>query len=235
MSDFLHLALRAMFAYIFLFAVTWLMGKRELSQLTFRDFIVGITIGSIAGKAAVEPHQKLMDYVPAFLTVSGMQILFSYISLKSHLFRAFTDGEPIILIQNGKILEKNLKKVKLNVDELVSQLRQKNVFKLTDVEYALIEPNGGFSVMLKANKEPLNAEVMQVSVSNNELPRLVIKDGKLIKEELRRYDFTEAWLRSELKKQNIFDISHVMLAQIDKTGMIYADVYETGNESICDT
>lgn len=114
----------------------------------------------------------------------------------------------------------------INVDELASQLRQKDVFKLSDVWYVIVEQNGSFSVLLKSEKHPVMRKDKNILVNDTKLPLLVIKDGKLIKENIHEYNFTETWIKSELKKQNIDDISYVMLAQIDKTGIIYVDLYE---------
>lgn len=221
-----ELFLRAIFAILILTIITRVMGKRELGKISTRDFVVALTLGPIIGNACIKVDQKFLQFMPALFIILGVQFILSYVCLKSNSFRKLTNGEPLVMIQDGKIIEKNLKKSRLNIDELTSQLRQKDVFKLSDVWYAILEQNGSFSVLLKSEKHPVTREDKNIQVEDTNLPVLVIKDGKLIKEKLNMYNFTEAWIKSELNKQNIDDISSVMLAQIDNTGIIYVDRYE---------
>lgn len=226
MSVYSDLFLRAVFAILILTIITRIMGKRELGKISTRDFVVALTLGPIIGNACIKVDQKFLQFMPALIIILGVQFILSYACLKSDFFRKLTNGEPLIIIQDGIIIEKNLKKCRLNVDELASQLRQKDVFKLSDVWYVIVEQNGSFSVLLKSEKHPVTRKDKNIQVNDTKLPLLVIKDGKLIKENIHEYNFTEAWIKSELKKQNIDDISYVMLAQIDNTGIIYVDLYE---------
>jgi uncharacterized membrane protein YcaP (DUF421 family) len=226
MSVYSNLFSRAVFAILILTIITRIMGKRELGKISTRDFVVALTLGPIIGNACTKVDQKFLQFMPALIIILGIQFILSYACLKSDFLIKLTNGEPLIIIQDGKILEKNLKKCRLNVDELLSQLRQKDVFKLSDVWYAILEQNGSFSVLLKSEKHPVTRKDQNIQVNDTNLPLLVIKDGKLIKEKLHEYNFTEAWIKSELKKQKIDDISYVMLAQIDNTGIIYVDKYE---------
>lgn len=222
----LKLALRAIGTYFTLLFMTRLMGKRQLSQLTYRDYIVGITIGGIATRGVVDLNNSFFLFIPGLIIFSTLQIVFSYITLKSESFRKMSNGVSVPLIYNGRIIKDNLKKVRINVDELAANLRQKNIFNFSDVRYAFIEPNGKISVLLDPNKQPLTPYHIGLLVNDNGLPLPLVKDGVLIKETLQKYDLTEAWIKSELNKQNINSISDIMLAQIDKSGIIYVDLFK---------
>ncbi|RIV11883.1 DUF421 domain-containing protein [Priestia flexa] len=226
MEHLFDLLLRGILAYFSLLILTRIMGKRELSKMNFSDFVVGITIGSIAAKGAVDHNQPFTNYIPALVIILVLEILFSYLSMKFDKFRLLNNGEPIILMENGRILEQNLRKARLNVEELASQLRLQSIFSFQDVETVLIEQNGGFSVQLKPSHQAVTMEAMSIVKSRSGLPRLLIKDGKLVEKELTASSFTLDWVHQQLSIRNIASISDIMLGQIDRSGFIYIDLYE---------
>jgi len=128
-------------------------------------------------------------------------ILLAYLGMKSHTFSNLTDGKATILIENGKIIEKNLRKNLLNLNELMLLLREKNVFKISDVEMAVLETNGQLSVMLKTNKQPIHAKMLNLSVKLEHAPSILIMDGKMMSKSMEKLGYSEAWLTSEIQKQ----------------------------------
>ena len=226
MPTYLDILTRAILAYFTLFALTRLMGKREISQMTFFDYIVGITIGTLTGALITDTNKNFTTILPALIVFTLFQIITAYLSLKNRTFRKIFDGSKTILVKNGKILEKNMLKSRLNIDELNTRLRQKNVFKLADVEFAYLEPDGKISVMKKSNKAPITPSDINLQVKSSGIGHLVIEEGEIIENVLRQNKLTKAWLMNKLSQQGINNISDVMFGQVDDSGNLYVDRYE---------
>jgi uncharacterized membrane protein YcaP (DUF421 family) len=172
--DIGSIAIKSMVAAFVLFVLARIMGKKQISQLTFFDYVVGISIGSIAGSLSVERKISFIDGITSMLIWALVPLLFSYLSAKSMKARRLLDGTPTILIQNGKIIEKNLKKVKLTVNDLLEELRVKDAFNIADVEFALLETNGKVSVLKKSQNLVFSPQAAIVfpfsSIANTSIP-----------------------------------------------------------------
>ena len=151
--------------------------------------------------------------------------LVSYFSLKSRPLRKYLAGEPTILIENGKILENNMYKLKYSYDYLIQQLRQEKVFDISHVEFAIFEPNGELSIQLKSQNRPLTPQDMNIQTTYEGLATEIILDGKLIENKLKLNRLTEYWLNDELKKRGIKDIKEVAFAALATNGNLYVDLY----------
>ncbi|WP_232334430.1 DUF421 domain-containing protein [Oceanobacillus sp. AG] len=147
--------------------------------------------------------------------------------MKSNAFSNLTDGKATTLIENGKILEKNMKKNLMNLNELMLLLREKDVFKVSDVEMAILETNGKLSIMLKTDQQPVTAKMLNMPIPLEHGPMILIMDGKMMTKSMEVLGFTAEWLETEVKKQGAYDISDVFLAQIDSKGQLYVDLYDT--------
>ncbi|WP_199621515.1 DUF421 domain-containing protein [Paenibacillus alkalitolerans] len=225
MPEFVIILIRSISGYIFLLILARLMRKKQVSQLTFFDYIVGISIGSIAAELSFNPDIRMSNFYIGMFIWGFLTILISIISLKSYRFRILTGGSPTVLIENGKILEKNLKKENLTVDELMIYLRRSNAFNLSDVEYAVMETNGFISVMKKSDAQPLTPKDMGLVVEMGHHPHLVIIDGNVMERSLSEYGYSKEWLLGEIMKQGAKGFSEVFLAQIDSKGNVYVDLY----------
>lgn len=175
---------------------------------------------------AVDQNVKALNGVMALFVWGLFPTLLAYLGMKSNTFSKITDGKAAILIENGEILVKNLRKNLLNINELMLLLREKNVFKVSDVEMAVLETNGRLSVLLKTNKQPVNANMLGIHVKREHGPSILIMDGKTMNKTMEKLGYTEEWLRSEIQKQGANDISDVFLAQVDSNGHLYVDLYE---------
>lgn len=226
MPELVLILIRSLTAFLLLLLLARIMGKKQISQLTFFDYCVGITIGSIAATMSVDQNIKAANGILALLVWGLVPIILSYVSLKSMWFTKLMDGSPSILIQKGKINEKNLKKNLLIIDELMLLLREKGVFKVSDVEMAVFETNGQLSVMLKAEQQPVTPSTMRISVKPEHGPTLLIADGQLLKKGLKERGYTESWLLSEVQKQGAKHFYDVFLAQIDSNGNVHVDLYD---------
>lgn len=226
MPEYIDITIRAIFAYLALFVLTRLMGKREISQLTFFDYVVGIIIGTVTGSMAVDTTKSPWAILPAVIVFATFQIISSYLSLKSDKFRKFVDGTPTVLIENGNIIEKNLNKARINSDELLSKLREKKAFALADVEFAILETDGKISVMKKPDKETVTPSDLGITTSYTGIGSLIIQEGEIKGEKLREAGLTRSWVLSKLAEKGIIDLSKVMFAQVDATGNLYVDLYD---------
>ena len=226
MPELVLILLRSIAAFLVLFLMTRIMGRKQISQLTFFDYCVGITIGSIAATMSVDQNVKALNGVMSLIVWGLFPIILAYVGMKSHTFSNITDGKASIIIENGQINEKNMRKNLLNINELMLLLREKNVFKLADVEMAVLETNGELSVLLKADKQPVNASMLNMYVKREHGPSILIMDGRPMKHTMEKLGYTEEWLQTEIKKQGAEKISDVFLAQIDSNGQLYVDLFD---------
>ncbi|MDP7991860.1 DUF421 domain-containing protein [Bacillus sp. MHSD_36] len=216
--------LRSVFILIILFAITKWLGKRQISQLSFFEYIAGMTIGDIAAQVSTGLDSKFFHGVFAILIFAVVPFLTGILSLKNKAARDFFEGKSTVLIKDGKILEDNLKKEKYTSDELLELLRGKDAFSVADVEFAVLEPSGELNVLLKKDRQPLTAKDIGLKVANEKEPQTVIMDGNILDEPLSSSGHNRAWLHSELEKLGVV-IENVFLGQVDSYGQLTIDIY----------
>lgn len=217
--------IRATGAVIMLFVLTRILGKRQISQLTFFEYITGIALGDLAGTMSTDLEANYFHGVASLLVWFALPFGMELLTLKSIRLRHLLDGQSTVLIQEGKVMEKNLKKERFTADELLEQLRTKNIFKVADVEFALLEPSGELSVLLKEENQPLTPKHMGIQVSPADNPKTVIIDGEILDEPLTKAGLNRGWLHTELEKQGVAQ-QNVFLAQVDNMKQLYVDVYD---------
>ncbi len=222
-SLYLKVVLQTVLAFFVILFVTRILEKEQLSQLTFYEYVAGITLGSLAAGLAIDTLVSPWVVLASLVTFAFLTYLMGFISLKSRAARKLLEGEPTIVVQNGKIMEKNMGKLRYNVDDLLAQLREKGVFNIADVEFAVLEPNGHLSVLLKSPKKPVTKEDLQVPGKYEGIPSELIVDGKIIHQNLYQNNLDEAWLINELRKQGITSPGEVLLASLDTQGNLYID------------
>jgi uncharacterized membrane protein YcaP (DUF421 family) len=225
MPEWLHIIWRSLLSLILLFTVTKAIGKRQLSQMSFFEYTVGITIGSIAAYIALDVDARILHGILSILVYALVPIGIAWLAMKSKIARNFVEGKATVLIKDGKIMEDNLKKERMTTDELLEQLRLKNAFRAADVEFALMEPNGQVSVMLKSQHQPLTPKHLNWQVAPEHEPQTVIMDGTIMDEGLAAGAFNRNWLQSELDKLGVA-LENVYLAQVDSNGQLYVDLYD---------
>ncbi|GGJ05454.1 hypothetical protein GCM10010885_13200 [Alicyclobacillus cellulosilyticus] len=216
---------QSLIAFFVLFVLARLLGKRQVAQLTMFDYIAGITIGNIAAAWSLDEVRSIHAVI-SLLVWTGLVLLLAWIQRKSYRARVVLDGRPTVVIEGGKVLEENLKKANLSIEELMLLLRRKDVFKLADVEYAVFETNGELSVLKKTSVQPLTPKDAGMLVMDEAQPRLVVIDGHVMNRSLEEAGYTKAWLLAELNKLGARDFSDVFMAQVDAQGNVYADLYQ---------
>lgn len=217
--------LRSVCALAALFLMTRLLGKKQLSQLNFFHYIVGITIGNIAGFISLEIERHFLIGLMALFIWTLITVGLEWISLKSKHFRHWFDGEGTVLIKDGKVLEDNLKKARFTSDELLEELRKKNAFRIADVEFAVLEADGSVSVLLTKQNQPLTPKHLGIKAPNEQEPQTVIMDGEILDEPLATAGLSRGWLNAELEKIGVA-LENVYLAQVDGYGQLTVDLYD---------
>ncbi|HHY08932.1 MAG TPA: DUF421 domain-containing protein [Firmicutes bacterium] len=212
---------RTFFLYILVVAAMRLMGKRQIAQLEPFELVITIMMAELAAIPMQDRHIPLINGVISILTLLFIQVTFSILSLKSLGFRAVLDGRYSVIIANGTILEKEMKKARYNLHQLLEQLRIKNVFNIADVEFAILETSGDLSVILKSQKRPVTPKDLQLDTEYEGLPAVLILDGRVMQRELKNVNLTEAWLRTELEKFNIKSPADVLIAAINTKGELF--------------
>ncbi|WJQ83486.1 DUF421 domain-containing protein [Brevibacillus brevis] len=230
MDNLTMVLLRTLFSYFFLLILVRLMGKRELGKLSVFDVVISIMLAEMAALAIEDVDKPALRFYLPMLLIALLEVAFAYVSLKSKKFRDTVDGSADLIIENGQIREQAMRRNRLNMDDLMVHLRQKDVKNIADVEFALLEPTGQMSVFLKEQKEKVTREdlglmkKLQVGpVSYKGLPIPLILDGKVRTEALSKIGQNELWLKREIRKYGIKDIREVSFCSIDERGIMYLD------------
>ncbi|QVY62510.1 YetF domain-containing protein [Cytobacillus gottheilii] len=222
----LELAIRILLSFLTMLVMTRIMGRKEISQMTFFNFVSAIAIGSIGANLAVSQNLSIRNGVLALVGWGIITIIMDLLDINSKKARIALEGEPLIVIKDGQIMEKALRKVRLDIDALNAMLRQKNVFSLADVNYAILENNGELSVMKKDNKQFITKSDFSIKSDSDELYPIstgVISDGKVNIDNLSKLNLTEDWLDQQLSKNGITSVSDVFYAEIQNDGTLYID------------
>ncbi len=233
--EFLKISLSAVLSLAELFILTKIMGKRQISQLSFFDYIIGITIGSIAADMAFIEVNAIWKPALAMLVYGLLAALFSFIGNKSIRFRRLFEGEALILLNNDKLYRNNFKRSKIDINEFLTQCRISGYYDPNEIETAIIEPNGRISFLPKAGKRPVNPEDLGVSVQKASAPFVVISDGKILTDNLEGCGKNEAWLREELKEKKQPPVAKIFLAMTDgNTVTVYRENNDKKSRDIFD-
>lgn len=221
-----ELVLRIFLGFVVLFILTRIMGRKEISQMTFFNFVSAIAIGSLAANWITTKDFTLLNGIIAIGGWAVFTLLMGFIDVKSKKARKITTGDPIIVIKDGKIMEKSLRKCRLDMDSLNAMLRQENVFSMSDVDYAIFETNGMLSVMKKEGKQPLTKSDMNITPSMTKIYPIateVISDGKVLTTNLTKLNLTQNWLDQQLKQKGISSSIDVMYAEVQQDGSLFID------------
>ena len=195
-----------------------LIGKQQVAQLTFFDYVVGITIGSIASTISVQLNENTLASLAGMAVWTILAILIGFLNMHSIWIRKVITGEATVVIENGKLLEKNLKRIRIPIDELISELRTQGVFNISDVEFALFEPSGKLSIQKKSQKQPLTPNDLSLQSQYDGLPTNLILDGKLLEDALQSLNLSRAWLQHQLSRENLNAFEEISIAQLDTKG-----------------
>lgn len=216
-KELLLVALSSVVSLIVLFLLTKLMGHKQVSQLNLFDYIIGISIGSIAAEMASEIEEPEKP-LAAMIIYGIAAVLISLIEMRSVKARRIITGTPEVLMRGGTVYKNALKKAKLTVNELLMSARCQGYFDISEIELALLEQNGTISFMPKSSSRPLTPDDMNISPPQSFLGYDVIIDGVIMKDNLKKCGRDEKWLTAELKKQGYGNERDVFLGVFDSKG-----------------
>ncbi|GAB7386514.1 DUF421 domain-containing protein [Bacillaceae bacterium] len=219
----LTIFLRTLFLYFFILLIMRLMGKREIGKLSVIDFVVSMMIADMAVIVIEDIRKPLFNGLLPITTLLAIQVLLAYLSLKNERIRHFVDGRPSVLIERGKINEKEMARARYNMDDLLTQLREKNIANIADVEFAILETSGKLSVFPKEEKKPVTREDLNIRPVYSGMPLTLIIDGKVLDRNLEKIDKTRFWLKNEIQKRGIHDFKQITYCSIDHQGTLYID------------
>lgn len=215
MSNFLNICFRTILVLIILFFITKMMGKKQISELNFFDYIVGITIGSIAADISLDIEKNMIAGIAALFIYGFISYIISFISIKSIWARRFIIGVPTVLVEKGKIIESGLKKSKIDVNDLLMVARENGYFNLDEIDYALMEVNGNISFLPKEKEKPVTKKDMKIKCSNEGLTVNAIIDSKYMVNNMKAINKDKEWLDHELKVNGYDNYDNILLATID--------------------
>ena len=212
--------IRTVVLYLVLIGVIRLMGKRQVGQMEPSEFVVTMLVANLAAIPMQDEGVPLYSGVVPILTVLGVELLLSALSVISVKFRRLLCGKPVILIENGKILQENLRKTRVTLDELTGHLREKDVLDIGSVQYAILETSGNLSVFPYPKYRPASAADAGIQAKKQYLPVTIVGDGYLYREKLAAAGKDEAWVEKTLKSQNT-TLEQTWLLTVDGKGQIY--------------
>ena len=217
--EIIKVLLTSLLSVVALFLMAKIMGHKQMSQLDFFDYISGITIGSIAAELATELEQPLQPLI-AIAVYGATAIVLSKITSLFPKARKYINGTPTILLNNGKLYRKNLKKSKLDLSEFMVMCRQQGYFDLGDIQTAVFEFNGKLSILPVSQKRPATPEDLNLSPQPQHIQTEVILDGRVLDENLKRMGLDDTWLQKQLNAQGHKNIRDVFLALCDERNQL---------------
>ena len=213
-SEIIQTIFRAFISLITLFLITKLIGKKQVSQLSLFDYVIGISIGNFAAEMIINLESEEIYGILAVVIFGVIAYLVSLLTMKSITLRRFFSGEPTVLIQNGKIYKEGLKKVRFDINDLLEVLRCKGYFDISQVEYALMEANGEVSILPKVEYRPVITKDLNLKLNKEFLVANVVIDKKIMTNILESMNKSKAWLMHELEIKGI-NLKDVLLATLD--------------------
>lgn len=215
MSDLIRVFFTSIGSIVALFFLAKLMGYRQLSQMSMFDYINGITIGSIAAEMATSLESDFLKPLLAMAVYAVCVEVIAILTDKSIKFRRFMEGKPMVLYNNGEIYYQNLKKSKLDINEILMQCRVGGYFDLSNLQTIVLEANGHLSLLPKSEHRPVSPMDLNLQPKADCLVANVVIDGHIMYENLKHTGKDEKWLMSQIHAQQVSEISHVLLATCD--------------------
>ncbi|TSI11268.1 DUF421 domain-containing protein [Lysinibacillus sp. BW-2-10] len=219
---YLQLIMETIVTFFVLLILTRFSGKKQLSHLTFFNYITGITIGSLAANMIMLSSKDYLKELSSLVIWCLLTMIIAYIGLKSGKARVILDGQPTILVKKGVIDKRTLSRARLNIDDLTMMIRQKGIFSITEVDYAILEPNGTLSILKKPEyQNPQKQDLKIEIILPTYIPTEIIVDGKIIENNLVELGLSREWLDKQLVNAGILSVRNVLYAEIQSNGQLF--------------
>lgn len=217
--------IRSILLFALIFLAIRLMGKRQLGEMEPSEFVVTMLMADLAAVPMQDLGIPLLSGIIPILTIMAVELIMSVLSYHFTAVRKIFCGTPVLIMEHGKILYENLKKTRITPDELIEQLREKDIFDLTVIQYAILETNGQISAMIDNRYMPPTAIDQKIQISRQELPITLVSSGKFVKDSLLTTSKSKDWVLSQLKKRKC-KLEDVVLFTVDNAGNMYLAVKE---------
>lgn len=221
--ELLDVVFRAIVSLVTLFLITKMLGKKQVSQLSLFDYVIGISIGNFAAEMTINLETDVIHGVLAVVLFGIIAYVISIGTMKSIKLRRFFMGVPTVIIEDGILLEDGLKKVKYDINDFLEQCREMGYFDISQILYAVMETSGNISIIPKSSHKPVTCGDIGVKVKQDKLLSNVIIDGNIMEENLNVFDKDIKWLLKRLEKQDK-KLNDILLATLDKSGKLI--IYE---------
>jgi uncharacterized membrane protein YcaP (DUF421 family) len=228
--ELVYAFVRTAFAFLLVLILARIMGRKLISQMTFFDFVVGVTLGATTSNLALNAKGIGPTATIVLISLTFLTVITDLLHIKYFKFRKFTDSEPVTVISNGKIVTENLKKVRLTLNEMLMLLREEKIFNISDVEFALLEADGKLSVLPKSQKQPLTPQDLNIATIYKGLSRDFIMDGEILFENLQESQLDEPWLTGQIRLAGFNSPREIFYAGLDTTGNLYISAKKNGKE-----
>ena len=230
-DDILNIIIKGYFSLIVLFFVIKMLGKKQISQLNIFDYVIGISLGNLAAEMTINSDISIINGILAMVIYGSCSLFVSFITNKSIIARRFISGVPVVLISNGRISKEQLKKVKIDINDLLQDAREDGIFDISKVDYAIMEVSGKVTFLLKGENEPLTGKDMKIVKANTGLTANLIMDGNIMENNLKAYGKDKKWLMKKIQENGYHDISNIFLLVGNNNGdvTIYKNDYKTKN------
>lgn len=206
---------RAILVYILIIFSIRIMGKRQLGDLQPSELVITILISNMATLAIENTDISMLFASVPIIALVGFELILSTLTLKFKKLRQIVSGSPVVIIQNGEILQKSMRKLRFSIDDLMESLRTKNIFDVQEVQYAIVETTGQVSILQKFESQTITPQILNIQGCESSIPIIVISDTKLIHSALATYNLDEKWLNKILKSNNTY-IENIFLMTVDK-------------------
>lgn len=225
MGEVTVVLVRSAITFFNLLILCRLLGKTQVSQLTFFEYVSGITLGSLGAELSTNLSIRPWPIFVGMAAWGGFTLLTQALALKSRWMAKMLDGEPVILVYKGQILEDNMRRLRMRESELAELLRGQSIFHFDEVELAILEPRGTLSVLRTPETQPVTPADLQVPVSSRGLGIELVVDGEVMDQNLRRLGVNRAWLMARLKEQGVGSPREAFMAVVDAEAKVYVDRY----------
>jgi uncharacterized membrane protein YcaP (DUF421 family) len=224
LNTFLLVIPRGMISLITLFFTTKLLGKKQISELSLFDYVMGISIGNFAAEITINKEVSIMNGVFAVLMFGVIAFIISKLTVKSIWVRRFVTGIPAVLVENGEFIVENMKKNNFDINDFLQEARSSGYFNITDIDYAILEVNGKVSFLPKPENQPATKKDVNVKSMKEGLCANVIIDGNYMEQNMKDANIEKEWLEHELKVKGYKDIKNLLLVTVNQLKQV--EVFE---------
>lgn len=226
MNEGIVVVVRGIIAFFSLLIFTRLLGKQQVSQLTLFEYILGITIGSMASTLTTDLSSAAWPHWVGLVVWALLVYLVQLMAIKFPKVSHYINGKPQILIANGKILETTMREIRYSLYDLLEQLRTNDIFDISQVEFAILETNGKLTVLKKSQYQPVTPKDMNISTDYQGISTEIIYNGIVLEHNLQKLNLDKIWLNNQLKSRGIKSCTEVYIAMLNTSGELYIDLYK---------